>query len=64
MNKRKSPLLVASLIALGGIDNLPFNIPKEPKEPKYPFNKEELKELATLSGKAKKLYLKELKEKY
>ena len=38
---------------------------KTPKAPKYPFNEEELKNMAEFTDiKAKKKYLKELKDKY
>lgn len=33
-------------------------------KPKHPFTEEEREKLATLGGKAKRKYLKELKEKY
>jgi len=35
-----------------------------PKGPKFPFTDEEKEKLSKLGGKAKKQYLKELKEKY
>lgn len=39
--------------------------PKEPKKPKYPFTEEELEKLSSFTNiKEKKVYLKELKEKY
>lgn len=59
----KTSLLVAGLaVASGVFDELP-SVPQK-KNNKLPFSEDELEKLASLSGKEKKRYVKELKAKY
>lgn len=71
----RAALMLSSLMALSGEGmgmrrryDLPGDpyvpVDDTPKGPKFPFTDEEKEKLSKLGGKAKKQYLKELKEKY
>lgn len=47
----------------GGLASYDMSGPRE-RAPQYPFSLDEQEKLATLEGKEKKKYIKELKQKY
>lgn len=68
MNRKlAASILPALLMATGGL-GLDVGGPRErlksTQSPKMPLTEEELEKLSGLSGKAKKLYVKELRKKY
>jgi hypothetical protein len=71
VNVRKSKLgalsIIASMLAMGSLanENIFGRSEKEPKKSnKMPLTNDESEMLASLSGKDKKKYVKQLKEKY
>ena len=58
----KSLALFSAMAALGGLPDF-SRAKSEPKE-KMPLNEDEVLKLASISGKDRKKYIKELKNKY
>jgi hypothetical protein len=69
MSRSKFIVLGAVLALLGGTQD-PYRFLRrggkkyEPMNPKMPLNEDEIKKLSELSGKEKKAFVHELKEKY